>query len=136
MSLATEPSEVVASDTDVISLTIPASMRFVRLARIAVASIARRRGLSVRAIDDLRLAVDEAFMLLLTDRDHEGSVEVTFEDDSHELLVVLVQRMADGPVPTDDEALVAFEVVLADLVDRLQADTEVGVVQFSKLLKN
>lgn len=134
--MATDQNEMTTGDADVISLTIPAAVRFVRLARIAVASIARRRGLSVRAIDDLRLAVDEAFALLLADDDHPGSVEVTFEVDAHELVVVLVQRFSDAPLPPVDEVtLTAFEVVIADLVDRCDADPVRGVVQFSKLLK-
>ena len=132
---ATEQSNVETSDTDVISLTIPACVQFVRLARIAVASIARRRGLSVRAIDDLRLAIDEAFALLLDDDDREGSVEVTFEVDSHELVVVLVRRIPDGPVPANEQSLLAFEVVVADLVDRFETDPKAGVVQSSKRLK-
>ena len=51
-------TEVETTGPDVISMTIPASPKFVRLVRIGAASIGRRRGLSVRAIDDLRLAVD------------------------------------------------------------------------------
>ncbi len=135
MSLATDNSDAETSDADVISLTVPAAMRFVRLVRIAVASLARRRGLSVRAIDDLRLAVDEGFSLLLLDSDHEGSVDVTFEVDSHELVVVMVQRLPGGPLEVSEEAELAFEVVIADLVDRFEADTAVGAVQFSKRLK-
>ena len=135
MSLAPEKSETEVGDADVISLTVPAAMRFVRLVRIAVASIARRRGLSVRAIDDLRLAVDESFSVLLLDGDHQGSVDVTFEVDSHELAVVMVQRIPDGPLEASEEAVLAFEVVIADLVDRFEADPTVGAIQFSKRLK-
>jgi len=102
------------SDSDVISLTIPAAMRFVRLARIGAASIARRKGLSVRAIDDLRLAIDETFALLLHDEDHKGSVDITLE--------------------TNAEDLVRFEIVIEDLVDRFEADPELGGVQLSKKL--
>lgn len=109
-------------------------MRFVRLVRIAVASIGRRKGLSVRAIDDLRLAVDESFSLLLADDDHPGAVDVTLEVDAHELLVSIVQRMEDGPIQTGPEDLMRFEVVVADLVDRFEADPKVGVVQFSRRL--
>lgn len=109
-------------------------MRFVRLVRIAVASIGRRRGLSVRAIDDLRLAVDEAFSLILRDTDHRGAIDVTFEVDARELLVSIVQRLDDGPVHSDQEDLVRFDVVMSDLVDRFEADPKVGVVQFSKRL--
>ncbi len=135
MTLAAEHRHAETSESDVISLTIPAKMQFVRLVRIAVASIARRRGLSVRAIDDLRLAVDEAFSLLLVDQDHGGSVDVTFEVDSRELFVAMVQRITSGPVAADAEATLAFEVIIADLVDRFEADPTAGVVQFSKLLK-
>ena len=91
------------AETDVISLTIPAAMRFVRLVRIGAASIARRKGLSVRAIDDLRLAIDETFALLLNDEDHAGSVDVTFEVDDHEILVSATQRLDDGARPGRDQ---------------------------------
>lgn len=134
MTAAVEPERAEVVDTDVISLTIPAAMRFVRLVRIAVASIGRRKGLSVRAIDDLRLAVDEAFSLLLGDRDHPGTVEVTFEVDEHELLVSIVQRLDDGPYVSGPEDRVRFDVVIADLTDRFEADPKIGVVQFSKRL--
>lgn len=109
-------------------------MRFVRLARIGAASIARRKGLSVRAIDDLRLAIDETFALLLRDSDHAGSVDVTFEVDDHELVVLVVQRLAGGALEANAEDLVRFEIVIEDLVDRFEANPELGVVQFSKKL--
>ena len=117
---------------DVISLTVPASPKFVRLVRIGAASIARRKGMSVRSIDDLRLAVDEAFTLLLADEPHRGAVDVTFEVDDQELLVRATQRLDNGPIPVEPESVVRFEVVLTDLVDRFAADPEAGVVQFSK----
>ncbi len=134
MTAAVEPERAEVVDTDIVSLTIPAAMRFVRLVRIAVASIGRRRGLSVRSIDDLRLAVDEAFSLLLGDRDHSGHVEVTFEVDDHELLVSIVQHLDGGAYASDSEDLVRFEVVISDLTDRFEADPKLGVVQFSKRL--
>ncbi len=134
MSAVVETERAEAAETDVISLTIPSQMRFVRLARIGAASIARRKGLSVRAIDDLRLAIDETFSLLLRDEDHAGSVDLTYEIDSHELVVQVVQRLTDGPLDTNAEDLIRFEVVITDLVDRFEANPELGVVQFSKKL--
>ena len=134
VSAAVNTDRVEAVDPDVISLTIPAAMRFVRLARIGAASIARRKGLSVRAIDDLRLAIDETFALLLRDTDHRGSVDITYEVDNHELVVLVVQRLADGALDPNAEDLVRFEIVIEDLVDRYEANPEKGVVQFSKKL--
>lgn len=134
MTATVEPGNAEVVDTDVISLTVPSAMRFVRLVRIAVASLGRRNGLSVRAIDDMRLAVDESFSLLLRDADHAGSVDITFEVDQAELLVSIVQRLDDGPLEPIASDIVRFEVVIADLVDRVEADPKVGVVQFSKRL--
>ena len=134
MATSIEPERTNVADSDVISLTIPSAMRFVRLARIGAASIARRKGLSVRAIDDLRLAIDETFSLLLGDADHRGSVDVTFEVDDHELVVIAAQRLTNGALDSNPEDLIRFEIVIADLVDRFDADPERGVVQFSKLL--
>jgi len=122
------------ADTDVITLTIPSAMRFVRLARIGAASIARRKGLSVRAIDDLRLAIDETFSLLLRDEDHPGSVDVTFEVDSYELVVQVMQRLSRGALEVGADEMASFEIVIGDLVDRFEVNPEVGVVQFAKRL--
>jgi hypothetical protein len=133
MALAVDEPGPEEAETDVISLTIPAAMKFVRLVRIGAASIARRKGLSVRAIDDLRLAIDETFALLLDDGDQEGSVDVTFEVDDRELLMSAVQRLTHGPVDVSLDAIVRFEVVVTDLVDRFETDPEAGVVQFTKL---
>ncbi len=132
-----KPDEAIerdGGDTDVISLTIPSATRFVRLARIGVASLARRKGMSVRSIDDLRLAIDETFALLLGDVDRVGAVDVTFEIDDHEVAVIVVARLEDGPPQIVEEDRTRFDVVLEDLVDRVDVDDERGAVQFSKLL--
>ncbi len=134
MGKPTEEVERDGADTDVISLTIPSAARFVRLARIGVASLARRKGMSVRSIDDLRLAMDETFALLLGDREHKGSVDITFEVDDHELVVIVVTRLQDGPPKIVDEDRMRFDVILEDLVDRFTVDDERGAVQFLKLL--
>ena len=57
---------------------------------------------------------------------------MTFEVDDHELLVSATQRLDAGARPTDLDDIVRFEVVVADLVDRFDTDTEAGVVQFTK----
>ena len=140
-----ETDEAHIETADIISLSIPASHEFVRLARIGAASIARRRGLSVRAIDDLRLAIDESFRILIGDPPIDGDdlpqasalygkVDVTFEVDDHELSVLLAGHFDGDELVTDPEQLGHFEAVLADLVDRFEADATSKVVQFSKRL--
>jgi hypothetical protein len=50
---------------DRISLRLPADGRYSRVARVAVSAVAVRLGLGPRVIEDLRIALDEALILLL-----------------------------------------------------------------------
>lgn len=52
-------------DRDRIDLRVPADARYARVVRVAVSAYGLRLGLAPTAIDDLRLAVDEALILLL-----------------------------------------------------------------------
>ncbi len=132
MGSDTATDTIDVSDVDVISLTVPAAERFVRLVRIGAASLARRRGFSVRAIDDLRVAVDEAFVLLLGETDHDGAVDISFEVDDHELSITITQRFDDGMISVPTDAIVRFDTAITEIVDRYEADPERGVIQFTK----
>jgi hypothetical protein len=50
---------------DRISLRLPADGRYSRVARVAVSAVAVRLALGPRVIEDLRIALDEALILLL-----------------------------------------------------------------------
>ncbi len=50
---------------ELIELTFPASSRFVRLSRMAVATVAAELNFDVEAVDDVRIAVDELVSLLV-----------------------------------------------------------------------
>jgi hypothetical protein len=56
-----------ALGADQIRLEMPADPRFARVARVAVSSLAVRLGFDVGVVEDLRIAVDEALVLLLRD---------------------------------------------------------------------
>jgi hypothetical protein len=54
-----------ADDHDLVVLRVPADPRYARAIRIAVSAYAVRLGLVPAAVEDLRLAVDEALILLM-----------------------------------------------------------------------
>ncbi len=54
-----------ADDHDLVVLRVPADPRYARVVRIAVSAYAVRLGLVPAAVEDLRLAVDEALILLM-----------------------------------------------------------------------
>jgi anti-sigma regulatory factor (Ser/Thr protein kinase) len=57
---------------EVIEITFPASSRFIRLSRLAAATLAAELGFDVEEADDVRIAVDELVTLLV-----EGSPPAT-----------------------------------------------------------
>lgn len=67
-----------------IELAVPANPDYVGLIRSAAAHIAAHADLTLEAIDDLRLAVDEAFAVLIAHQPETGRVAVAFHihDDS------------------------------------------------------
>jgi serine/threonine-protein kinase RsbW len=102
------PSE---SSAEVIELTFPASSKFVRLSRLAAASVAAELDFDVESVDDLRIAVDEAVTLLLSGA-HEGTVALRFLPSSAGLVV-------DGRC--DDATVEQLE--LSDLVEAILSAT-------------
>src|SRR6201985_2809781 len=58
-------TETTETDTEAVTVTVPADVSFVSTLRLTAASLAARCSLTVDDIEDLRLAVDEACALLL-----------------------------------------------------------------------
>ena len=62
--------------TDRIELTVPAGREFARTVRVTAASIGSRAGMSIDRVEDVRIAVEELF-LLMRQAGGEGA-ELTF----------------------------------------------------------
>jgi len=63
------------ADGDRVVLTVPAREEFARTVRIAAAEIATRVGMDIDAIDDVRIAVEEAFVF---GNEHAAGPELEF----------------------------------------------------------
>ncbi len=120
--------------TDVIRLTIPAVLAYVRLPRVAIAGLATRSGFSYDEVEDLRLAVGEVCQVLLDGADRDGHLTIEFAVARGELGVTVtvdappgrhdgvVERMAEqilaatvGEVEVgDDGRRIAFAMTAAD----------------------
>jgi hypothetical protein len=98
-----------------VRLSVPAESRYVRLARLAAAGVATEAGFDVDGVEDLRVAVNELFALLVDDHeDPAGLVELTFGVDG-DMVSVDGQRNLDAPAPAvDDLALEILRVVVDD----------------------
>jgi serine/threonine-protein kinase RsbW len=101
---------------DVITLRVPAEAAYARLARVAGAGLAARLGFSHNEVEQLRLAIGEAWAVLLGSGDHDGTIEVTFRSDDDELVVELAaDQIIRRPTPTRSRL---SDRVLAGSVDQ------------------
>ena len=100
---------------DQVRLVLPADAAYGRVARITASSLALRLGLSFRRIDDLRLAIVEALVLLLRGEPADGSISVVFTVMSRGLTVDLSGSAGAGPLSLDDEE--RFAELVASIVD-------------------
>ena len=102
-----------------IDLAVPATPEYVGLIRSAAAHIAAHADLTIDAIDDLRLAVDEAFAVLIAHKPESGVVTIKFQIHSERLDIELT-----GPAgsPPPDKTSFAW-TVLSALVNEVSADT-------------
>lgn len=132
-----DPAPDAATHDGLVFLRVPADARYARVVRIAVSAFAVRLHLPATAVEDLRLAADEALVLLLgaaDDADEPGeddpadepNVVVSLEalDDAPPVLL----RLQLDPVPAgrsdDPGALARFRELVppAVVIDRVDPD--------------
>jgi hypothetical protein len=117
------PDHPVASDE--IRLVLPAEAEYGRLARITISGLALRLGFTFRAIEDLRLAVDETLILLLRPEGGVGQVTLIFSVDQSGLGIDAFTTAGRDQHWVDQGALARFEAIVGDTVD-IQAVDEMG----------
>ena len=117
---------------DEIRLEVPAQPEYGRLARVTVAGLAVRLGFSHTAVEDLRLALDEALILLLDGSGRDGEIVLVYRllDDAIE--VDLTAQINKGVAPPSEAAIERFGRMVADLVDVALADPAHRSVRFRK----
>lgn len=108
---------------DRVRLSVPAHSAYARMARIGAASLAHRWGLAPRQVQDLRLAVDEAIILLLGgEMDHPGTIDIDYRLGENALEVGIEARFgaADVQPELSDEALDRFRTLAGELLSQYE----------------
>ncbi len=106
---------------DQIELALPASPEYGRVARIAAANLALRRGFSLREIDDLRLVMDEAVVMLLGPDSDADQLDICYSLDGDTVRIeATVISASDEPLPV--EAVERFAELVGELVDEYTID--------------
>jgi len=119
-------------DSSTVRLEFPASGEHLILARTMVAATGARLDYPIDQLGDLKLAVDEACALLLTDSDSDAtmSIEVSTAEGSRsgEMEIRVSVRTRRGRCPRRD----SFSwTVLSALVDSVESAAEDGLVSIT-----
>jgi serine/threonine-protein kinase RsbW len=90
------PLPAVDPSRGIVRLEIPARAEWVAVARLAVAAVASRQRFSVEDIEDIKLAVAESCTNAIQHGSPDGTIEITCEASSDELILTVRDR-GQGP---------------------------------------
>lgn len=121
---------VTAADTDEILLRVPARADYARIVRISAAAVALRQGMTFAEIDDLRLAIDEAMIVLLDGNGAgDSDLRITYRVTAGQFEL---EAARDDGNPVNDSAVGRFDEIAATLVDDYDIDTGRGWLRIRK----
>ncbi len=116
-SAATRPTSVPTSARDLVVLRLPAAGAYLSVLRTATASLAARLPFTLDDIEDLRIAVDEACAMLLTQARAGAELECAFELTGDALGIDVSVLTLDGEQPARDTFAWTVLTALAGEVD-------------------
>ncbi len=121
-----EPGSPSGSGRDVVVLRLPAAGAYLSVLRTATASLASRLDFTIDDIEDLRIAVDEACAMLLTQALPGADLECSFELTSDAIRIDVSVLTLDGEQPSRDTFAWTVLTALAGEVDSsVDADSRV-----------
>ncbi len=107
----------VNSSDDIIELRLPADGAYLSVLRTATAGLAARLDFTLDEIEDLRIAVDEACALLLTDVPDKGELNCIFSLSPQALSVTVSAPSKSGRLPRRNTFAWTVLTALAGEVD-------------------
>ena len=111
---------------DVVTLRLPAAGAYLSVLRTATASLASRLDFTIDDIEDLRIAVDEACAMLLSQAVAGADLECSFELTADAIAVAVSVLTVDGEQPSRDTFAWTVLTALAGEVDSaVDADNRV-----------
>ncbi len=121
--------------SDRIVLAVPARGEYARTVRLTAAELASRMGMSIDDIDDVRIAVEEAFALASEHAGANGEVTLTFtlHEDAFEAVGSTPSTTCEGPGDEETGSRYA-RFILESVCDEFELKFEGGQC-FIRLLK-
>ena len=117
-----------------IDMSLPADQDMMLVARLTASGVLARAGLTVDALDDLKMAVEESLGLMMAQIASPGRIALNFN--MSKCCMVFTCECADGcqtGLPIDETELEVVRCILASLVDEAEVVTADGVIRSIRL---
>lgn len=125
---------MIDASTDEVLLRVPARSEYGRIVRVGAAALGLRQGMSFAEIDDLRLAIDEAIILLLDGieggEESEQDIHIIFRVDDG-ALELHAERSVGASL--NDAAVHRFDAITSGLIDDYDLDVARGRLRLRKI---
>jgi serine/threonine-protein kinase RsbW len=99
---AAQAAERSATPNDVVAIKLPAAGAYLSVLRTATAGLAARLDFTLDEIEDLRIAVDEACAMLLSQAVPGADLECQFSLDADSMRISVSVLTLDGQEPSRD----------------------------------
>lgn len=112
-----------------IEMTLPAERDMMIVVRLAASGVLARSGLTVDALGDLKMAVEEACSCLISQISGPGRLDLRFEIGKKEMKINC--RCADDCVmgsPMNDSEIEVVGCILDSMVDRAEITRQDGII--------
>ena len=119
-------TDIGTMSTDVVRLSVPATLEYVRIVRLAASGMASRHGYDIDEIENLRVAVDELASMVV-DAATDGDLSVSFS-------IVDGDFRIEGRAPVPDGTTLAVDTLTGSILnavcDKYELNAADGTAQF------
>jgi len=126
--VAQAAAQAHAVPEDVVTIKLPAAGAYLSVLRTATAGLAARLDFTLDEIEDLRIAVDEACAMLLTQAVGGADLECTFGLDGDSMRVAVSVLTVDGVEPSRDTfAWTVLSALAGDVSSAADSDNRITI---------
>ena len=117
--------------SDHVSITLPAREEFARALRMTAAALASRAGMSLDDVEDVRIAVEEAYLFAIgrVDAGEPVTFDFSVDDESLSLEIGRLPTAAEGSSAGNEASYARF--ILESVCDSFDLEEQGGVCRLS-----
>jgi len=120
---------------ETVVLEIPAKAEYVLAARLTASAVAQRFALSIDDLEDIKMAVGEALVLMIAQQQEAGNIRIEYRREDDAFTVTLIRDAGCEPAPRDPEQAELSQAIIDALMDELYIREVSGCVESIGFMK-